>query len=328
MFAFGPGIGLRTSDDDGLSWRSADLKLGGSTIRILESDPSGEHLYAATGNICLSHATAPGGAWSDAGPGITGGPVRSLSADPSIPGLLYATTAAGVFLSKDNGAAWQSAPRSLQVTPFLYQAHPTIKTRILMAGEQGIFISTDNGRSWNQTKPPGARWTVHAFTFSPSNAGTIIGATSNSSVIISRDGGFTWEQSRYGLPGESVDLVALDDADPDTYYAYLPDGDCFRSLNKGLEWNRYSPPWKPSENVLLSCDLRTPNSVVALVDNRHVYYSPSGGGTWFRLCEANLHAVAVSLCWNASSMTLYAGARDRGVFRLPLGGRIREVLGE
>ena len=328
LFAYGNGLGLRASNDNGVSWRGADLKLEGSTVSVLASDHAGGHLFAAAGNVCMTYTAGDSGGWSEAGPGITGGNIHSLSIDPSVPGLVYATTAAGVFVSTDNGGSWGTTERSMLISPFLYEAHPAITTRRFVASDQGIFVSTDRGLSWNQSRPLGNRWAVHSLTFSPSNAGTIIGATSNGGVILSHDGGFNWEQARYGIPGDRVESVALDETDPDTYYAYLPDGECFRSLNKGLEWNRYMPPWKHSDNVRVSCDRQAPNSVVALVDDRHVYYSPSGGRTWIRLADAHLHASAVSLCWSAASMTLYAGGRDSGVFRLPLGKRIREVLGE
>jgi hypothetical protein len=67
---------------------------------------------------------------------------------------------------------------------------------------------------------------------------------------------------------------------------------------------------------------------VALVDNRYIFFSPSGGGTWFRAGDADLRAEAVALCWNAGTKTLYAGARGRGVVSLSLGARIRNLLGE
>jgi photosystem II stability/assembly factor-like uncharacterized protein len=328
LFAYGSGLGLHTSGDNGVSWQRADLKLGSSTVDVLAIDPAGEHLFAAVGNVCMRYTAGPTGGWSDAGPGITGGTLRSLSTDPSVPGLVYATTAGGVFVSTDNGGSWQPSPCPVEISPFLYEAHPSIKTRRIMAGDQGIFVSTDRGLTWNQSRPPGKGWAVHALTFSPSNAGTIIGATSNGGVIISHDGGFNWEQSRYGIPGSRVESVALDETDPDTYYAYLPGGDCYRSRNKGLEWNRYMPPWHHSDNVRISCDRNAPSSVVALIDDRHVYYSSSGGGTWIRLADADIRAGLVSLCWSAASRTLYAGGRESGVFRLPLGKGIREILGE
>ena len=328
IFAYGNGMGLRASDDNGASWRDADMKLAGSTVSVISADAQGEHVFAATGNVCMAYAPGDRAGWSDAGPGITGGDIRSISVDPTVRGLLYATTPGGVFRSSDNGGSWQAAPRSLEISPYLFEAHPSITTRVFMAGDQGLFVSTDRGRTWAQSRPLGNTWAVHSLTFSPSNAGTIIGATSNAGVIVTRDGGFTWEPARYGITGDRVELVALDDSDPDTYYAYMHDGECYRSLNKGLEWNRYSPPWKRTERVLLSADPRVPNSIVAFVDNRQVYYSPSGGGTWFRVFTADLHAPATALCWNAATSTLYAGGRDRGVLKLYLGKRIRDILGE
>jgi len=327
LYAFGSGMGLRVSPDAGATWLETEGKPGGSTVTILATNPNGDRLYAGTGPVCMTYNTGRPGIWADAGPGLSGGPVNSIATDPAVPGLVYATTAAGAFYSTDNGASWQSTPRSMEISPYLIEAHPSIHTRMFLASDQGIFVSTDNGRAWSHARPVGSPWRVRSLTFSPSNAGVIIGATSSSGVIISADGGFTWEQARYGLPAGGISLVTLDDSEPDTYYAYTADGQCYRSLNRGLEWNRYSPPWKPTAAFRVACDPRSPASTVALLENRHIYYSPSGGGTWFRIADADLRGEAVSLCWNAATMTLYAGVRDRGVFRLSLGGHIRDRLG-
>jgi len=106
----------------------------------------------------------------------------------------------------------------------------------------------------------------------------ILGATWSDGVVVSADGGFNWEKMRYGLPTDSIDVVTLDDKDPDVYYAYTVDHSCYRSLNKGLEWNRYAPPWRTGDTVRLACDRFQPSSILALVNERQIYYSPSGGG--------------------------------------------------
>ncbi|HTR99245.1 MAG TPA: hypothetical protein VML00_05800, partial [Bacteroidota bacterium] len=328
LFAFGSGIGLRISPDTGTTWVETEGKPGGSTVTLLATNPKGDRLFAATGPVCLTYNTGRPGIWADAGPGLTGGTVNSVAADPNVPGLVYATTPAGPFFSSDNGGSWQSTPGTMEISPFLIEAHPSIHTRMFLASDQGIFVSTDNGRAWAHTRPLGTGWQVRALTFSPSNAGVIIGATSSSGVIISDDGGLTWEQARYGLPAGGIVLVTLDESAPETFYAYTADGQCYRSLNRGLEWNRYSPPWKPANTFRIAADPRTPWSAVALIGHREVYYSPSGGGTWFRIADADLRGEAVALCWNAATMTLYAGVRDRGVFGLSLGARIRDLLGQ
>jgi len=328
LYAFGSGMGLRFSPDTGNTWVETGGEPGGSTVTILATNPKGDRVFAATGPVCMTYNTGRPGIWADAGPGLTGGAVNSVSADPTVPGRVYATTAAGAFYSTDNGASWKTTPGSMEVSAYLVEAHPSIHTRMFLACDQGMFVSTDNGRAWTHARPVGSGWQVRSLTFSPSNAGVIFGATTSSGVILSGDGGFTWEQARYGLPAGGIVLVTLDDSEPDAYYAYTPDGQCYRSLNRGLEWNKYSPPWKPTGAFRIACDPRTPSSVVAVLEHRYVYFSPSGGGTWFRVADADLHGEAVALCWNAATSTLYAGVRDRGVFSLYLGARIRDLLGQ
>lgn len=328
LYAYGSGIGLKASTDNGETWRDADVKLGGSTIEVMTTDPTGAHFLAGSGNVVLMYNPSPPSGWVGAGIGITGGMITSLAPDPELAGTFYATTPGGVFQTTDNGRTWQSTARALQISPTLFAVHPAIRTREFAATDQGLFVSTDRGHTWTEPRPRGSRWHVHALTFSSTNAGTILASTENSSVIVTHDGGFVWEPAHYGIPGERVEAVTLDDKDPDCFYAYLPNGDCYRSLNKGLEWNRYAPPWKPSDVVRIAVDRFQPSSVIALVNNRQAYFSQSGGGTWFRLLEAEIHAEIVSLHWNARSMMLYAGTRDGEVYRLSLGSRVKDLLGD
>jgi len=328
LYAFGSGIGLRSSIDSGKTWHTADAKLGGSTVGVMASDPAGARLLAAVGTTCLAiDQTTPGG-WVSAGAGINGGVVNYLTADDDEPATFYATTPGGVFMSSTNGASWQVATRTLRVSPDLVEPHPSIRTRLLAAAEQGLFVSTDRGKSWAQPRPRAVRWRVHALTFSPTNAGVILGATSNSGVILTTDGGFTWETAKYGLPADDIKAVTFDDKDPDVFYAYTAGSDCFRSLNKGLEWNRYAPPWKTSDTVRIAYDRLRPSSVVALVNNRELYYSSSGGGTWTPLINEDVNAEVLSLQWNTTTGIVYAGTVDKGVYKIWIGGNVRDLLGE
>jgi photosystem II stability/assembly factor-like uncharacterized protein len=169
---------------------------------------------------------------------------------------------------------------------------------------------------------------VRSLTFSPTNAGIVVAATSNSGVIISHDGGLTWETARYGLPNEGMANVAFDDKDADVFYAYSLHGDCFRSINKGLEWNRYAPAWKETDSARIAVDRYQPNSVVAIVNNRGLYYSPGGGSTWFPILDQDLKADVATLHWNAAASMLYAGTVDKGVYKIWLGNALKELFGE
>ena len=328
VYAYGNGIGVKASADRGVTWRNADTKLGGSTVRLMATDQQGDHLLVACGNTCLALDPGRSEGWVAAGMGITGGDISSITTEATQPPTFYVTTKEGVFQSNDAGSSWQSISRSLRIAPVLFETHPSIKTRLYASGDQGLVVSTDRGKTWTQPRPLGSQWRVHSLTFSPTNAGVILGATWSDGVVVSADGGFNWEEMRYGLPTDSIDVVTLDDKDPDVYYAYTVDHSCYRSLNKGLEWNRYAPPWRTGDTVRLAYDRSQPSSILALLNERQIYYSPSGGGTWFLLLEQGLKAEVVALSWNASSATAYAATRDQGVFRLLLGAKLREMFGE
>jgi len=328
LYAYGYGIGLQASSDNGERWHDADFHLGGSTIEVMATDPSGEHLLGAAGGVALVYNCVNPSQWTGAGTGITGGSISSLSPDPELAGTFYATTPGGVFQTTDGGLNWGPVAKALQISPTLFTVHPSIRTREFAATDQGLYVSTDRGKTWSEPRPRGSRWHVTALTFSSTNAGNILACTDNSSLIITHDGGFIWEGAHYGIPAEPIEAVTFDDKDPDCFYAYLPKGECYRSLNKGLEWNRYAPPWKPTDAIRLAVDRFQPSSVVALVNNRQVYYSQSGGGTWFHLVDADTHAEIISLHWNGQSMTLFAGTRNGEVYRLALSARVKDILGE
>ncbi|MEW6509965.1 MAG: hypothetical protein AB1428_03285 [Bacteroidota bacterium] len=328
IYAFGNGIGLKSSTDNGATWRAADASLGGSTVRLMTTDPPGIRIAAAVGTVCLVSLTGAAGRWQPAGPGITGGAVKWVSSDPQLPGVMYATTPSGVFQSTDNGASWNPAVKGLRISPILFEAHPSIKTRLYVTSEQGLFVSTDRGNTWTQPRPLNARWQITGLTFSPTNAGLILAGTSNSGVIVTRDGGFSWELARYGLPATEIRAVTLDDKDQDTYYAFTAEGECYRTFNKGLEWNRYGVPWSRGDSVRVAFDRFLPSSVISLVNNRELYYSPSGGSTWFPMLKQLIAAEVIALHWNAASSTAYAGTLDKGVFRAVIGSKLLDILGE
>jgi photosystem II stability/assembly factor-like uncharacterized protein len=328
LYAFGDGIGLRASADNGSTWKAADRHLGGSTVTALTTNTTGDRLLVASGHTCLTPGPSAAVAWVPAGEGIMGGEVLSLAPDPSDPSTFYATTPGGMFQTNNAGASWLPAARTTRFPPTLYEPHPTIKTRAFAAGEQGLVISTDRGHSWTQARPITSRWQITAMTFHPTNAGIILASTSNTGVIATRDGGFTWEAIRFGLPPGGIRAVTVDDKDPDVFYAYPENGECYRSINKGVEWNRFAPPWRETDSVRIAYDRYQPQSVIALVNNRDLYYSPSGGGTWFLAVSGDVGGDVVSLHWNAGRGTAFAGTVDRGVFRISLTRRLREITGE
>jgi photosystem II stability/assembly factor-like uncharacterized protein len=326
-YAFGPGVGIQISRDGGNSWSHADENLGGAAITFIAADQNGESVYAATGSAILRFVERSA-SWEPATSGLTGGDVTSLAFDPDSPLILYAGTRGGMFKSTNSGMEWQPMARNARMAPSFIDTHPWIRTRMIASGDQGIFVSTDKGKSWSEAKPQGNRIFVHALTYTPTNAGIIHAATVGLGVVATSDGGLRWEPARFGLKSDSIMAVTLDDQEQQTYFAWTARGDCFRSTNRGLEWNRYSPPWNVGDKLLIAYDRLQPSSVVALINGKDVYYSPSGGSSWFRVLENESHHDASCLFWSAKSAMLYVGTSDKGVARLSLGPLIRELLDE
>ncbi len=326
-YAFGPGVGIQISRDGGSTWSHSDENLGGAAITFIAADQSGEPVYAATGSAILRYVERSA-SWEPATSGLTGGDVTSLAFDPDSPAILYAGTPGGMFTSTNSGQEWQPMARNARMAPVFVDTHPWIRTRMLASGDQGIFVSTDKGKSWTEAKPQGNRIFVHALTYTPTNAGIIHAATAGLGVVATSDGGLRWEPARFGLKSDSIMAVTLDDQEQLTYFAWTARGDCFRSTNRGLEWNRYSPPWTVGDELLIAYDRLQPSSVVALVNGKDGYYSPSGGASWFRLFENGVRHDATSLFWSAKNAMLYLGTRDMGVLRLSLGPLIREFQDE
>jgi hypothetical protein len=173
-----------------------------------------------------------------------------------------------------------------------------------------------------------ARWRIERIIFSPKNAGVILATTVGGGLVLSNNGGFDWETARYGLPPDPLVAVTLDDRDQNVYYAYTGRGECYRTMNKGIEWNHFTCPWTTSDSVRIACDRFQPNSVIALVNSKELYFSPSGGETWFPVIDQQIDAQVVALHWNARAACAFAGTQDKGVYRVRIGGRVREILNE
>ncbi len=326
LYAYGGGTGVQRSTDGGATWTRADAGLGAGTPDLVSTDPDGARIYAAVGPALLRFRQETQ-SWEPAMAGLKGEAIMALSYAPATGRIMYTATSTGTFHSTDAGDHWQPLPSRLPGTPGLLDSHPVIATRLFAGGGAGLYVSTDNGRSWTGGRPWTSGFDAWSLTYLPTNAGVIYGAAHDNGVILSSDGGFTWETISSGIRPASISLVTLHDEDSRTLFAWTRPGTCFRSTNRGLEWNRYAPAWKPTDTALLACDKYRPSSVVALVNGRDLYYSPTGGETWVLLAEAARRLEAVSIFWNARAAVVLVGVRDAGVYRLTLGELLARKFG-
>jgi photosystem II stability/assembly factor-like uncharacterized protein len=327
LFAFGPGLGLQTSANGGATWEHADRQLGGAAVSFVNCDPRGEKVFAAVGAALLRLDPASA-SWIPASSGLSGGDVTSIAFDIDSSNAIFATSTGGVFKSTDAGLHWKPIARNVRMSARFIETHPTIHTRMFASGAQGIFVSTDKGNSWSQAKPQGSKFSFDALTFTPTNAGVIHASTDALGVLLTSDGGIRWEQSRYGLTSDAIMAITMDSESPKTYFAWTPRGECFISVNKGLEWNRFNPPWKTGDSLNLAYDRLEPYSVVALVNGKDVYYSRTGGQEWLQVLSGGPRHDVKAMHWNAQSGMLYIGTADRGIYRLNLSPAVKNYPAE
>lgn len=328
LYAYGEGIGLSRSKDHARSWISGDAHLGGSTVSAIEGNLRGDVVYAAAG-ASVHRWTPQRGAWRSASNGLNGGAIASIALDADSSSTVYAATVTGVFKTTNAGVSWSAGSPQMRGKPIsLIATHPAFKTRMLLESEAELFASTDRGSTWNLAKPLSGRYRVHKFTFSNTDAGFVLGGTVTSGVVISSNGGLTWESNRYGLESNDVSAVTLDEKDRRTLFAWTEQGRGFRTTDKGLVWDRYSPPWQSGEKVHVVFDRYNPTEVVALVGLARMYYSPSGGATWFPIPIKLLQGEATAVYWNSETATLYVGLKQVGVYRVSLKEYLRKLFEE
>jgi len=322
-YAFGPGIGLRYSPDEGSSWQGRETGLGGITTSCLAVDPHTRRILAAVGTVLLRFSP-DSSVWIPVS-GLSGGNVVSVTFDHHVQGTVYVSTTTGAFRSSNRGETWQPFARSLPVTPAFLINHPWLPTRMLASSRSGVFVSTDRGDTWREARPTGTTPSVSSFAFRQTNAGTILGAAGPHGVLLTSDGGITWEKTRFGFGQDTVQCVTLDDRDLSLCYAWTTAGGCYRSTNGGLEWNHYTPPWDTRDVVVIATDPLSPSSIVAVVNGQGGFVSSSGGTRWQPLVERSLPATPVALAWHADSGTLVAATSNGGIYRLTLGASVHNT---
>lgn len=98
-YAFGPGIGLRRSPDEGKTWQQRETGLGGITTSCLAINPHTRRVVAATGTTLL-HFSPDSSLWIPVR-GLSGGDVVSITFDRHVQGTAYVSTSTGAFRSSN-----------------------------------------------------------------------------------------------------------------------------------------------------------------------------------------------------------------------------------
>ena len=186
--------------------------------------------------------------WSRIPPSIPPGQWGSLFYPPlessATNGDTLAIGGAALFISRDHGANWTYLPF----------ANAEIASALYIPDADHVYVGTTNGTVY-QTKWSGSSWGTLTPLTSPRTGAYMsdlfvdpnnlnrVWATSRTvyggRVFRSDDGGLTWRDCTYGLPGLPVNAIEVDNTNSNRIWIAMDIG-VYQSLDGGATWRNFS----------------------------------------------------------------------------------------
>jgi photosystem II stability/assembly factor-like uncharacterized protein len=153
-------------------------------------------------------------------------PVSALVAEPQDPNVIYAAIRAhGLYRSDDGGNSFVLVSATVGSRATALTA--TRDGRLLVSETDGLRQSREDADSWRLL----LRGRVNGVAVDPENGSRIV--ASQSGILLSADGGRTWER----VDERPMGAVAWSPSDRDIVYAVGLDGALYRSDNRGSSWD-------------------------------------------------------------------------------------------
>ena len=234
------GNGLIKSTDRGVNWRVMTgwdmTEAQGVTLdphapdRVFLALPDGIG-YSDNGGIT----------WTRRQTGLKRKFTQVIRGDRAVNGRFVAGTESGVFVTNNNGIEWREAGVDGAMVFDVAQSPHDAKHWMAVTQDGRAFASSDNGRSWHQNSAVPKAHTFYNISFDASNDLRIALGGWTAGVVVSEDGGKTWQTRNAGLPGAEVWRVTYHPTDG-SLYAYVHEKELYRSLDNGRTWTAYGLP--------------------------------------------------------------------------------------
>ena len=322
--------GVAVSTDNGFTFRRADhgfptVQLYTCAIGLRDSST----LFGGTqDNWMNAYRGAAEGAWDYSYPPARGD-ITAISVNPAQPDELLAVTAEalGVGLSRDQGGTWTSTRGALPVGgAFPWVARlarsPVEPRRVYMGQGRFLAASLDGGASWQvSTARPALdadpALAIADIAASPTYEREVWTIWTDGKVLVSGDGGLTWEDrsppaaSRAGIRVSAGPLAG-------SAYALLSGttgARLFRTRDDGLSWEDISAGLPQLVLNAVLPDPHTPGRLLVATD-AGVALSTDDGETWQDASGDLPNAVVFDLCQDPASGRLAAATYGRGLWEL------------
>ncbi len=237
LFAGTTGDGAFKSTDGGTTWNAIAID---STVYGLFVDPDDSNIvYAGSNGDGVYKSTDGGDSFARVGSpkvGVVFSIVKSGS-------KLYAGTAGGgVSVSEDGGVTWtntgvsqsQGLILSVDSAGSVYLGTNFDGAFVLPAGDHGAWRRL----AWDQLKTCACQL-GHALAIDPSNHDHIFFTTNDGGLLVTEDGGLTWQDGGInGFVARAPRAVAFDPRQPSLVYGSSIAGGLFKSEDGGKHWQR------------------------------------------------------------------------------------------
>jgi photosystem II stability/assembly factor-like uncharacterized protein len=283
--------GIYRSMDRGKAWERVtpanDPELTGfHTVAI---DPRDVNIiYVGTHHLPWK-TTNGGQTWKRAGSKETGmiddSDIMAIHIDESNPDVVLMSACSGIYRSTDGCAKWakiQGIPYSSRRTHVIYQ-HPT-RPEVNFAGTtEGLWISTGNGKADSWRRVTSLRLVINAIAVHPAKPDRVFLGTEDNGVLISNDGGESYEASNAGFINRQVRAVLADRTERGRVYAgVIFDGassGLFVSEDGGLTWQQSMTGMGVRDVYSIHQSSSNPDTIYAGT-NGGLYRSDDKGRNW------------------------------------------------
>lgn len=240
----GTADGIWQSKDSGDNWEKIKSDTMPGNIDSLAVDPRGVGTMYAGTTWRAYKSTDSGKNWRLIKEGmIDDSDVFAITIDRANPDHIVASACSGIYESNNAGEKWakiQGIPSQSRRTRDILQ-HPSKAGTIFAATTQGFWMTSNGGKSWAMTTQRDLE--INSVAVHPDDPNRIFIGTNNYGVMISNDGGKTFNQANDNFTSRFTYSITADRENASRLYAMTQNtatggGFFFISNDGGASWQQ------------------------------------------------------------------------------------------
>ena len=247
----------------------------------------------------------------------------SIQINPSNRDNLIIGACSGFYRSTDKGEKWKKIKNGLTdeaKRTRIVSFDPSNPDTVYAGTTAGLYKSRDNGLSW---KPVLKNTIINSIIVHPSDSSHLLIGTDDTGVMVSRDGGDTFNPSNKGFSHRQVSALARKQtaASSSLYIAVTMDreyGGFFHSEDNGKTWAQFNDGLEDSAPWITSILVSNRSDRVILATRDGIYTGIPGISAWNFQASSSQIQINQAAYADPSESSLLLAARE-GLFSLELG---------